>query len=319
MAEAAADIDLAMLTAAALGRPVDPVKAVAVAVSGGSDSLALLAMAAAAFPGRTWVLTVDHGLRAGSRAEADTVGAICAARGIPHATLAWTGPKPAANRQAAARAARYALMAQWCAAGDVPLLFTAHHADDQAETLLMRLARGSGSGGLAGIRAARPLAPSVTLVRPLLGIRRMALAAVTAASGLVPADDPANRDPRFDRTRARALLAAAPWLDAGRLAESAARLADAEAALDWTAARAWAGRAVVSPGAVSLDPAGLPGEIVHRLAARAIAELAPLTAPRGSAVAALTARLSGGKTATLAGVRAAPGPVWRFTIAAPRR
>ena len=246
---ACALIDLAEFLGAALGRLVAPTERLAVAVSGGPDSIALLLLAQAAFPGRVQALTVDHGLRAAAAAEAAFVASLCTARGIPHQTLPWTGPKPAANRQAEARNARYALLRDACAAAGIGVLATAHHADDQAETLLMRLARGSG-GGLAGIRMHRPLGAGVTLVRPLLGVRRAALAAIVAEVGIVPVTDPTNDDPHYDRTHARRLLASTPWLDAARLADSAAHLAEAEAALDWAADRAWAGRAEAGDGAV---------------------------------------------------------------------
>lgn len=315
----AAGLDLAAALAAALGAPPGAETRLAVAVSGGPDSLALLWLAAAAFPGRTAGLTVDHGLRAGSAAEAAGVAALCAGIGVPHATLLWAGPKPAANLQAAARAARYALMGDWCAANGVGILMTAHHLDDQAETLLLRLARGSGSGGLAGVRRLRVLQPGVMLVRPLLGVRRTALAAIVAAAGWDAVDDPANHDPRHDRTAARAVLAATPWLAPTRLAAAAAHLGNAEAALAWAADRAWAGGALVTEAGVRLDVAGLPDELVRRLVLRALALLAPDARPDGGRVAALIARLAAGQTATLAGVAARGGTAWRFSRAAPRR
>jgi tRNA(Ile)-lysidine synthase len=302
-----------LLSAALGGRP--PPLPLAIAVSGGPDSVALLHLAVAAFPGQVTALTVDHGLRPASSDEAATVGRHCAAAGIAHHILHWTGQKPAANLQAAARAARYRLMADWCAAHAVPLLATAHHADDQAETLLLRLARGSGSGGLAGIRAWRPLGQGVTLVRPLLGVRRTELAAIAGVSGWPLVDDPANRDPRHDRTRARALLAATPWLDPARLAAAAAHLMEAEAALAWTADRAWAGRAGLETAGIALDAAGLPGELARRLVVRAISHLNPAAAPRGPDVDRLMSRLESGGRATLAGIIATGGPVWRFKIA----
>ncbi len=311
-------IDVEAGLEAALGHPLPPDARLAVAVSGGPDSLALLLLAAAAFPGRIHGLTVDHGLRAAAAAEAADVAAICAARGIGHATLRWRGDKPAANRQAAARAARYALMVDWCVANGHGLLLTAHHADDQAETLLMRLARGAGNGGLAGIRPCRPLGGGVLLVRPLLGTRRSALASVVAGAGLTPVDDPANSDPAFDRTAARVALAALPWLDAERVAASAAHLAEAEAALAWTADRAWAGAATASPDGVTLDIAGLPAELTLRLLRRALATLSPDTVPRGDALMRLVATLAAGGTATLVGVRARGGAIWRFSPARPR-
>ena len=289
----------------------------AVAVSGGPDSLALLLLAHAAFGDRLRALTVDHDMRAGSAAEAATVAEVCAARGIAHATLRWGGTKPAANRQAAAREARYALLRDWCAARHVPWLLTAHHADDQAETLLLRLARGSGTGGLAGIRAARDLGCGVTLLRPLLGVRRAALAEIVAAAGLQPVDDPSNHDPRHDRTQARALIAATPWLAPARLAASAAHLADAEVALGWAAALAWDSRASVTADRVTVDAAGLPAELRRRLAARALRHLG--AAPDGPAVTRLTSRLDGGGTATLGGVQGRGGVAWTFRRVVARR
>jgi tRNA(Ile)-lysidine synthase len=311
--------DFAGAVAAALGRPPMAEARLAVAVSGGGDSLALLLLAARTFPGRVVALTVDHGLRAEAATEAAGVSAHCAVLGVPHATLRWEGIKPRGNIQAAARAARYRLMADWCAARQVSLLLTAHHADDQAETLLMRLQRGSGSAGLAGIRAMRELAPGVTLLRPLLGVRRTELAAMVAAAGWTPVVDPSNADLRFDRTAARALLAQLPKLDVVRLAGTAAALAQSEDALEWAIARAWAGAAEVADDQILIDVAGLPEELVRRLVARAIATLNPAAAPHGPALAALQARLAGGGTATLAGIRARGGDRWRFSCAPARR
>src|SRR3546814_18792599 len=103
----------------------------------------------------------------------------------------------------------------------VTIRMTAHHADDQAETLLMRLARGSGLSGLSGVRARRS-GKGVTIMRPLLGYRKTELAEIVRAAGLIAADDPSNRSQAYDRTPARALLAAAPWLDPLRITASAA-------------------------------------------------------------------------------------------------
>ena len=315
----AADPDLAALLAATLPGSIAPDARLAVAVSGGPDSLALLWLSAAAFPGRTLAVTVDHGLRAGSGAEVAVVAALCAGIGVPHATLVWKGVKPVGNLQAAARTARYALMGDWCAANGVGVLMTAHHIDDQAETLLLRLARGSGSGGLSGVQPVRILQTGVTLVRPLLGVRRAALAAIVAAADWHAVDDPANHDPRHGRTAARALLAATPWLDAARLAAAAAHLAQAEATLDWAAERAWTGGATVTEAGIALHVAGLPDALVFRMVVRALAPLAPEARPDGGRVAALAARLGAGETATLAGVKARGGAIWRFSRAAPRR
>ncbi len=312
--------DLAALLPAALGRGLTPDERLAVAVSGGPDSAALLLLAAAAFPGRVTALTVDHGLRADSPAEAAMVGRQCAAAGIHHVTLTWSGARPSANIQAAARAARYRLMADWCAGEGIGLLLTAHHADDQAETLLMRLARGSGVAGLAGIRRIRDLGRGVQLVRPLLGVRRAALGQIAAASGWAIVDDPANRNPRFGRSHARALLAATDWIDVPQVAAVAAHLAEAEAALAWTAERAWAGRAQTADGGVILDAKGLPAEIRRRLVHRALAAVQPGPPPRGADIERMMARLGAGQTSTLAGVQArVVAGNWQFRCAKPRR
>lgn len=291
----------------------------AVAVSGGADSLALLRLAHEAYGSRVRVLTVDHGLRSGSAGDAAHVAQCAAQLNLSHATLTWTGPKRAGNVQAAARGARYRLMADWCAAHGGRWLVTAHHADDQAETLLLRLARGSGSAGLAGIRRRRELGGGVTLLRPLLDWRRSDLAAVVTAAGWTAVDDPANRATRFDRTQARALLAATPWLRPERLAAAAAHLAEGETALAWTAALAWSSRAEVKSGGAALDAAGLPGELQRRLLVRMVATLAPGVDASGPSVERWRTLLVAGRRATLGGITGVGGSIWRFGIAPPRR
>ncbi|MFN3592841.1 MAG: tRNA lysidine(34) synthetase TilS, partial [Thermaurantiacus sp.] len=225
----------------------------ALAVSGGPDSLAMLWLGARAFGRRAIVLTVDHGLRAEAAAEAAAVCAHAAEMGLDSEVLSVTVKPTGAGLQADARAARYAALGAWCRGQSVRTLLTAHHAEDQAETLLMRLARGSGVAGLAGIRAARPLCADVWLLRPLLDVRKNALASVVAQAGWTAATDPANTDPRHDRTRARALLANATWLRAEALAASAAELAEAEAALAWAEKRAWVSRVSSGPDAILID------------------------------------------------------------------
>ncbi|MFC3712631.1 tRNA lysidine(34) synthetase TilS [Sphingoaurantiacus capsulatus] len=301
-----------------IGRPLGDEEPLAVAVSGGPDSLALLLLAHAAFGARVRALTVDHGLRPEGADEAAGVAAICAHLGVPHTTLPWEGPKPTGNLQAAARDARYALMSDWCVANGIVWLVTAHHADDQAETLLLRLARGSGLAGLAGVRVTRRLPTGVTLLRPLLDARRADLAAVVLAAGLTAADDPSNHNARFDRTHARRWLAALPDLDAAGLAASAAHLAEAEAALAWTADLAWAGRASETAGELHLDAADLPRELQRRLLIRALKTLAAPES-RGAEIDRLLAALQAGETATLGGIRAEGGRIWRFAAAPPRR
>lgn len=310
---------------AAAGRPVAEGERLAVAVSGGPDSIGLLAAASAAFPGQVVALTVDHGLRAGSAAEAESVAAQCTARGIPHHVLHWTGDKPSADVQAAARAARYRLMLGWCRANAVPLLLTAHHLEDQAETLLMRLARGTGSAGLAGVRARRQQG-GVDIVRPALSLHRAVLVGWAAgwAGGWATIDDPSNADDRFARTAVRRLLQReGALLPASALAATAAHLAAAEEALVWVADQAWAGRVREEPDVLWLDAADLPAELRRRLTRRAIASLAPDANVREAAIMRLMARLDSGHPATLAGVRVqpvvAPSPFWRFRKAPKRR
>ena len=282
--------------------------------------MALLRLATLALPGRVSALTVDHQLRPESAGEAAMVAQLCAGVGIPHTTLLWRSHQPRTGRPAAARAARYRLMRDWCARAGVRWLLTGHHADDQAETVLMRLARGAGTRGLAGIAPARPLGGGVTLLRPLLHARKADLVALCATAGLPTADDPTNRDPTYARTAARALLAATPWLDPANLAASAAHLADAEATLAWAAERAWAGRAEVTAGAVIVDANDLPRAVRLRLLARALAAAAPgRTTPRGPDLARLLNSLDRGEPATLAGAHAHPGPPWRFAAEPQRR
>lgn len=301
-----------------LGRPLGAVETIAVAVSGGCDSVALLLLAHEAFGGRVRAVTVDHGLRAESAAESRHVASICERLGVPHVVLRWEGAKPAASLQAAARAARYRLMAAWCAESDVAWLATAHQADDVAETLLMRLARGSGLGGLAQMRAVRVLAPGVTLLRPLLGVRRAELAALAAPFN--PIADPSNENPRFDRTQARALLRDSGWLAAERVAASAAHLREVETAVEWVVEQAWRGRAATDRAGVGLDAGGLPDEIVRRLVLRALRALSPEAEPRGAEVERAVAALRAGRGGTLAGVRfRAEEGLWRFSVAPARR
>lgn len=291
----------------------------AVAVSGGPDSIALLLLARSAFPGRVIALTVDHGLRPESAAEAAMVARLCERLGVPHRTLAVPGlGSGKANLQARAREARYRVMATACRDAGVPVLMTAHHADDQAETLLMRLARGSGIGGLSGIRAVRE-ADGIRVVRPLLAFRKADLAAIVGAAGIEAVDDPSNRSPAYDRTAARKLLQGAGWLDPARLAAAAHNLAEAEAALAWTAREAWRGRTERCGNAILLDAEGLPGELVRRVVLMAVAEIDPAARPQGPEVDRLIARLRDKKASTLAGVRVNPGRKWQFGPAPPRR
>jgi tRNA(Ile)-lysidine synthase len=294
----------------------------AIAVSGGPDSLALLLLAHAAYPGRVRAATVDHGLRAEAAAEAAAVAALCGTLGIPHRILAAVVEPVGEGLQAAARRARYAALAEWMDEEGLDLLLTAHHADDQAETLLMRLNRGSGVAGLAAVRGTGAVPGTdgrLRLCRPLLGWRRGELRAIVEAAGIEAAQDPSNADEAFDRARLRRRLAETPWLDPDALARSAALLAEAESALEWVAEPLFAARAEAGTGGITLRPQGLPPELLRRLVLRCLESVAPGARPRGEKLAAFIARLHAGGTATLGGVKATGGEVWRFEPAPPRR
>ena len=299
---------------AALAGPAPP--AFGVAVSGGPDSLALLLLAEAAFPGLAEAATVDHRLRPESAAEAAFVRELCTARGIAHATL--TGPAIEGNVQAGARALRYRLLGDWARERGLAFLLTAHHQDDQAETLLLRLQRGAGLAGLAGIRPRAEL-DGLTVLRPLLGWRRAELAEIAAEAGLNPVQDPSNTDERYDRARLRKRLAETDWLDTPALARSAAALAEAETALDWIVEQLIAERVEPAHEGLTFDAAGLPAELRRRALLRLLALLVPADPPRGESVQRLLGLLEAGETATLAGVRCEGGPVWRLAPAPPRR
>ncbi len=241
----------------ALG-PFEPSPRVAVAVSGGADSvaLALLVQAwAAARGGAVTALTVDHGLRPGSRAEAQRVGHLLAPFGIDHRILVWEGPAPPANLQAEARAARYHLLCGWCEEAGVLHLALGHHLEDQAETLLLRLGRGSGLEGLSCM-AARLALPQTTLIRPLLTLPRSRLIATLQARGLDWIEDPSNQDTGHARVRMRMLMPklAQEGLSAQRLAAAAGHLGRARVAVEDAVAGLLARAAAVDPsGYLRLD------------------------------------------------------------------
>lgn len=290
---------------------------IAVAVSGGPDSMALLALAHATVP--TIAATVDHRLRPESGAEARMVADWCAANGIPHATFVPSDGWAPQSIQADARVLRYALLTDWARENGATVLLTAHHADDQAETFLMRAGRGSGVTGLGGIRASRD-DRGITIARPLLGWRRAELRALVDAQGLPSVDDPSNADPRFDRVRMRDWLSDAP-IDARAVAQSAAACAEAASALDAVADLMVTERRRGD----GWDMSALPRELRRRLARRAILDVRAATPCEGrfdaaSNVEGLLDTLDAGKKATIAGVLAVPrGQTWRFVPAPPRR
>lgn len=283
-----------------------------VAVSGGPDSLALLLLAHAALLGRVEAATVDHGLRAESADEAAEVARICAALGIPHATL--RVEVPPGNVQAEARSARYGALAEWAAGQGLAALATGHQADDQAETLIMRLNRASGLAGLAGVRS-RGLVPGsdLPLLRPVLDWRRSELGEVVRGAGLVAAEDPSNKSDRFDRVRVRKALADADWLDVSAVAQSAANLAEADAALDWMAALEWRSCVKKEPMGLKYRPQA-PRAVALRVVARIVRELDEEA--RGSVISRLVESLVAGRPASIGNLVARPNAGgWSFAKA----
>lgn len=288
---------------------------IGIGVSGGADSLALLLLANAAFPGCVRAATVDHALRAESALEAKQVALISDSLGVPHRTLEVEVAAGGEGVQGEARRARYAALVEWAREEGIAAVATAHHVDDQAETILMRLRRGAGTSGLSGIRPAW-MANGIRILRPLLRWSRAELAEIVRGAGLEPIQDPSNEDPRFDRVRIRGFLAANPDWDPRRIARSAASLRQADDALAWAAERSWNERVAVEKGGggkgrMRFDPSGLPPEIVRRVLVR-ILDRSGRRPPRGEEVKRLAVALAAGKAATLAGMRCQGGAVWRF-------
>jgi tRNA(Ile)-lysidine synthase len=192
-------------------------KKIAVAVSGGADSFALLHLTQIwAKKNKTALLalTVDHQLRKESTAEAKNVAAWCQKNGIAHETLNWTGAKPKTDLQNKARQARRKLLFAACKKEKISTLLMGHQADDQIETMLMRLQRGTGLKGLAGIPEIAT-ENGITIIRPLLSERRAALRAYCKKHKLPFSDDPSNENEIFERVRVRKILAYWPELANG--------------------------------------------------------------------------------------------------------
>ncbi len=284
VAESGADSGTVRLDEAGFARlmapfaPFEPAPRIAVAVSGGADSLALALLIqrwAKRRGGEAVALTVDHRLRPGSGAESRRVGTLLEPHGMAQRVLRWQAPKPAANLQAAARAARYRLLGEWCRRRGILHLALAHQLDDQAETLLLRLARGS---GLEGLSAMAPVVemPELRLIRPLLEVPKARLEAYLRGRGLAWIEDPSNQDSGFARVRMRGVMPALAreGASSARLAAAARHLARARTAIEAAVARLAASAMALHPaGFARLDPAQLtaaPPEIALRCLARAL-------------------------------------------------
>jgi tRNA(Ile)-lysidine synthase len=257
------------------------------AVSGGPDSTALMVMAA------QWrdsletkpelvAVTVDHGLRKESKAEAAAVARLAHKLDILHRTSRWTGRKPKTGLQEAARLTRYRLLGKAARRAGATHILTAHTLDDQSETVLIRMSRGSGLSGLGAMQrtSAVPHDESLFLVRPLLDISKSRLIATLRAEGISYADDPSNRDPRYTRVRLRGLmhLLAEEGLDAAQLARLARRLKRADIAIEQAVDRAVVELFVELPGAPAIAIESrrftdLPAEVALRLLGRAMARV----------------------------------------------
>lgn len=260
------------------------VPALILAVSGGPDSTALLVLAARwraplKRGPKLFAVTVDHALRRQSAAEARTVGRLARKLGIPHRILKWSGRKPSTGLQAAARDARYRLLAKAANRIGARYILTAHTLDDQAETVLFRLARGSGISGLSAMARQLDMA-GLALVRPLLDLPKARLVETLRRAGIDFADDPSNRDPRFTRARLREVMPvlAQEGLSARRLSTLAARLRRADAAIEamvQVAALELAERKT-RPASIAFPVEGfikLPAEVALRLLGRAVATI----------------------------------------------
>jgi tRNA(Ile)-lysidine synthase len=251
-------------------------------------------------------VTVDHGLRPEAAAEARFVARTCAVLGVPHAVLRWQGWTGQGNLQDTARRARYRLIADWAAGQGIGRGALGHTRDDQAETVLMRLARGAGVDGLSAMAPVRDDL-GVTWLRPFLGLGRSDLRGFLSDRGERWIEDPSNEDVRFDRVQARRVLAAlAPLgIDAGGLADTAVRMASARAALDAFTLDAATRIAHEDRGDVLIERAGLaalPGEITRRLIVAALGWVASADyPPRAEALAETLAALETAPRATLHG------------------
>lgn len=260
--------------------PVATTRRIALAVSGGADSLALMLLAQAWATGQAEapeliVYSVDHRLRNEAAEEAAMVVREASRLGLRARVLTWDDAKPRSGVQAAARAARYRLMAAAMAEEGAEIVLTAHHLRDQAETVLMRLAHGSGVEGLRGMDRFATV-EGCRIFRPLLDVDPEALAEVVERAGLKPARDPSNHDRHYERVRWRQMapVLAEIGLDARQLARFASRMADADALIETEATRAYALLVHAEDGRASLPRAGLaslPRAVGVRVLGRALA------------------------------------------------
>lgn len=292
---------------------------IGVAFSGGPDSLALLLLAREIFGEKVKSATIDHQLRPESASESRYCALICAKLGLNHTNLRVN--VPSGNLQANARAARYQALGEWCEDVGIATILTAHHADDQAETLLMRLNRGSGLSGLSGIRSKTHLPghSNIALARPLLDWRKAELEQIVADAGLEPVRDPSNADERFDRARIRKALAQADWLNAGQVSQSAQHLQEVEHFLDRLAREEWDAHVSEQGEAISYAFAHHPERVIAlRIIQRAAEQLGGKSDM--ATAAHLHKALIQGESANAGGILArARKDAWHFSAEPARR
>jgi len=298
-----------------LFEPLKALPSLAVAVSGGADSMALMLMLLAwrRLIGKNApelsVLSVDHGLRREAAEEVELVAWISRLYGLRHKAFSWDGSKVDGNISAKSRIARYDLMCEWCAQQQISHLLVAHTLDDQAETVLLRLARGSGVDGLAAMATSR-IWNTTVIYRPLLGVERARLLQLINDTQCPYVDDPSNHDLKYDRVRFRQALALLEPLgvDAHGLAQTAGRLAQARVALDQSSVQAVVQSVeIFDAGYCILDPRQLephPYEIKRRVLSRLLRAVAGrIYAPAHAPLAKILAwvRVQDRPTRTLGG------------------
>lgn len=284
------------------------------AVSGGPDSVALLLLAKNWADDRIVAATVDHQLRPESADEAIFGADLCRTLDVPHIILTPT-EKIAGNIQSSARAVRYALLHDAAGAHGCSVIATAHHGDDQLETILMRLARGSGIDGLTAIRRRNG-----RIIRPLLPFSKSELEEICANAQVEPVRDPSNDNPEFDRVAMRQWLAWSPHpFDTERVRQSAKALGDASEAIEWVADELAKTRIATNDEDIQCDASALPHELKRRLLLRCLNMMEPGLVPRGEALERVIAELAVGKNAMIGNVLCKGGDVWHLSLAPPRR
>ncbi len=283
------------------------------AVSGGPDSLALLLLAHENHPTQIAAATVDHGLRREAKDEAEMVADVCARRNIPHIILKPSIPIRG-NIQSEARKVRYNLLQSWMEKEQISWLATAHHADDQLETLIMRVLRGSGIDGMSAIRAKRGY-----VIRPLLHLSKMELEEYVRSQGITAVDDPSNHDQSFDRVRVRKALSQLDGFNVGLASQSAAALDDAREAIAWMVENLASENIERDGDCCRLKANDFPHEILRRLVLKCLHICDPALSPRGPQLERIIVAMRHGETVTIGNTLCNGRGMWSFEPAPKRR